>query len=189
MCEHLVNKSREQLILKILELIRFNNSLKSELLRYKLLTNSNEKFINFLLQIRDENKFNFNESKENEFKEQINSLKSIKLFEIKLNRLQINQNNYCLDFNNNNKEVFYENESDFDLNTINFDKNTIISSNCEQEFDSIDDNLSQNNDSIINNESEELNAINLSSSHLKSDNNNNENEMQLINGMSYEIQL
>jgi hypothetical protein len=189
MCEHLVNKSREQLILKILELIRFNNSLKSELLRYKLLTNSYEKFINFLLQIRDENKFNFNESKENEFKEQINSLKSIKLFEIKLNRLQINQNNYCLDFNNNNKEVFYENESDFDLNTINFDKNTIISSNCEQEFDSIDDNLSQNNDSIINNESEELNAINLSSSHLKSDNNNNENEMQLINGMSYEIQL
>jgi hypothetical protein len=76
--------SREQLLSKISELNRQNDSLRSELLRYKLFCNYLEKTIKVLQKYRNENEINI----DYELNRNLFIFKSIKLCEIKLNKLQ-----------------------------------------------------------------------------------------------------
>ncbi len=97
--------SRKELISKILELRNDNKILKSNLMKYQLLFNCYENYINFLQQIRDNNKFEYN-VKESQLKERLIAFKSIKLCEIKLNIFSINhwiknQNQITIDSNGN----------------------------------------------------------------------------------------
>jgi hypothetical protein len=97
--------SREELLSKILELRNDNKILRSDLMKYKLLFNCYENYINFLQQIRDKNKVEYN-VKESQLKERLIAFKSIKLCEIKLNMFSINhwiknQNHITTDLNGN----------------------------------------------------------------------------------------
>src|SRR5579871_2800650 len=81
------------------QLIRENSFLNSELMRFKLIIDSYEKYILFLKQNRDKNAL-INEkliTEEINLKKELNKYKSIKSFEIKANIVSQNNSN-----NNNN---------------------------------------------------------------------------------------
>jgi hypothetical protein len=86
--------SREQLLSKISELNRRNDILRSELLRYKLFCNYLEKTIKVLQKYRNENELNINI--DYELNRNLFIFKSIKLCEIKLNKLQNGMNSFLL---------------------------------------------------------------------------------------------
>ena len=87
-------KSIQDLNNKLLQLNRQIFCLKTDLIRFQLLTNCYEKYIHFLQLIRDKNIINNNILlEENEFKQQLIVLKSNKFCKIELNLLQNNYNN------------------------------------------------------------------------------------------------
>jgi hypothetical protein len=101
--------SREELISKIFQLTNDNKILRSDLLRYQLLFNCYESYINFLQQIRDKNKVEYN-VKESQLKERLIALKSIKLCEIKLNIFEVKnwiQNQNQININSKGIKFYY----------------------------------------------------------------------------------
>jgi hypothetical protein len=109
------------------QLIRENSFLNSELMRFKLLIDCYEKYIQFLKQIRDKNAL-INENlitEEINLKKELNKYKSIKSFEIKANI--VSQNNSKNNNNNNN--------SNNNNNNIN---NNNIESNLNESIERID---------------------------------------------------
>jgi hypothetical protein len=101
--------SREELISKIFQLTNDNKILRSDLLRYQLLFNCYENYINFLQQIRDKNKVEYN-VKESQLKERLIAFKSIKLCEIKLNIFEVKnciQNQNQININSKGIQFYY----------------------------------------------------------------------------------
>jgi hypothetical protein len=115
MLNQLILLSREELISKILELRNDNKILRSDLMKYKLMFNCYENYINFLQQIRDKNKVEYN-LKESQLKERLIALKSIKLCEIKLNTFEINhwiKNQITIDTNGIQFHYLYKTSNKF----------------------------------------------------------------------------
>jgi hypothetical protein len=109
MLNHFILLSREELISKIFQLTNDNKILRSDLLRYQLLFNCYESYINFLQQIRDKNKVEYN-VKESQLKERLIALKSIKLCEIKLNIFEVKnwiQNQNQININSKGIKFYY----------------------------------------------------------------------------------
>ncbi len=103
MSKQLICSSCEELLKQNSQLIRENSYLNSELMRFKLLFNYYEKYINFLEQNRNKKSLNNKKlvTKGIELNDELIKYKSIKSFEIKANIVSENNSNN----NNNNNEI------------------------------------------------------------------------------------
>jgi hypothetical protein len=103
MSKELICNSCEELLKQNSQLIRKNSYLNSELMRFKLLFNYYEKYINFLEQNRNKKSLNNKKlvTKGIELNDELIKYKSIKSFEIKANIVSENNSNN----NNNNNEI------------------------------------------------------------------------------------
>ncbi len=112
--------SRQQLISKIFQLTNDNKILRSDLIKYKLMFNCYENYINFLQQIRDKNKVEYN-VKESQLKERLIAFKSIKLCEIKLNIFEVKnciQNQNQININSKGIQFYYLYKTYLSLNFL-----------------------------------------------------------------------